>query len=203
MVAVVGPTGSGKSALLQAIARLVSIDSGRVIVDGQDIASASARSVSRHVGIAAPDLPLMRGTVRRNLIYRQPAASPEEIARVVVAWQLDEILADLPGGLDGWVTEHGANLSAGQRQILTLARAFMGNPRILVLDDPTTHLDRRGQEVFERIVTRHRGTILIATHDPSVMRWVDRIWRMDHGLIEQDGAAVNDVPRALATVTRG
>jgi ATP-binding cassette subfamily B protein len=183
IIAVVGPTGSGKSVLLQAMSRLVALDAGRVVVDGQDLAHATARSISRNIGVASPELPLMRGTVRRNLAYRTPDPRPEEINRVALAWQLDEVLADLPGGLDGWVTEHGTNLSAGQRQLLVLARACMGNPRILVFDDPTTFLDRRGREIFERIVTRHRGTVLIATHDDAVIGWADRVWHMDRGTI--------------------
>jgi ATP-binding cassette subfamily B protein len=192
IVAIVGPTGSGKSAVLHAIARLVRVESGRVLLDGQDVAASTARSLSNRIGIAMPDLPLMRGTVRRNLVYRDPDVGDDEVARVVLAWELDEILGGLPGGLDGWVTEQGANLSAGQRQALSLARAFVGNPRVLVLDDPTAYLDVRGVAVFERIVTRHRGTVLIATHDPEVIRLADRVWRMDRGTLTEE--RVTDEP---------
>ena len=191
VVALVGPTGSGKSTLIGALAGLVTFERGQVCIDGQDVAAVAPQSIRRAVGILSPDLPLMRGTIRRNVTYRQPAVSQPETARIVMQFGLDRWLADQPDGLDTWITEHGRSLSAGQRQLLALARAFLGNPPILALDEPSLHLDDAGKTSLRQALSRHAGTVVFATHDPFEVALADRVWVMDGGRIveDMDGAA--------------
>jgi ATP-binding cassette subfamily B protein len=181
IIAVTGPNGAGKSTLLRLVARLVEPTGGQVLVDGQDLAAVTPRSTFRLIGMAGPDLPLMRGTVRRNLTYRRPDADAAEIDRVLRLTGLDWLVADLPGGLGFWLVEGGRNLSAGQRQRIALARALLGNPPLLLLDTPTAHLDASEREVARRIVARHRGTVLLATDDPDELALADQVWVLDHG----------------------
>jgi ATP-binding cassette, subfamily B, bacterial len=181
IVAIVGPEGAGKSTLLQLVGGLLEPEAGRVLIDEQPIEERTLRSRLRRVGMVAPELPLMRGSLRRNLTYRRPSATSEELERVINLCHLDELIAELPDGLDTWVTEGGRNLSAGQRQRVALARAMVGNPRILLLDEPTTNLDGHSKAVFRRVIARHLGTVLLITHDPDEARLADEVWRIEDG----------------------
>jgi ABC-type multidrug transport system fused ATPase/permease subunit len=125
----------------------------------------------------------MRGTVRRNLMYRNPQASDDELQRIIMSCHLDEVLAVLPAGLDTWLNEAGNNLSSGQRQRLALGRALLGNPPILLLDEPTVNLDEASKEVFRRVITHHQGTVLLVTHDPAEAALADDVWMMRNGSI--------------------
>jgi ATP-binding cassette, subfamily B, bacterial len=185
LVAVTGPSGAGKSTLLGLVARLVDPACGQVLIDGQVLASTAPRSIYRHVGIVSPDLPLMRGTVRRNLTYGVPGATAEEIQRVVLAIGLDDVLAHLPDGLDAWVTERGGNLSTGQRQRIALGRAMLGNPPILLLDEPTANLDPASRQFFREVLLRHQGTVLLVTHDPDELAMADQVWVLERGTVTQ------------------
>ena len=129
----------------------------------------------------SPDLPLMRGSIRRNLTYRNPEATEAEISRVVMACNLDEVFADLPDGMEGWVTEGGMNLSVGQRQLLALGRAMLGQPPILLLDEPLANLDPRSQEIAQAALRRYLGTVLFVTHDPATADTADQVWRLERG----------------------
>jgi ATP-binding cassette, subfamily B, bacterial len=185
IVALVGPEGAGKSTLLQLVAGLHAPDGGQIVIDGQPVEQRTLRSRLRRIGMVAPELPLMRGTLRRNLTYRRPNASDEELRRVVTLCHLDELIDQLPDGFDHWIVEGGRNLSAGQRQRIALARALMGNPRILLLDEPTTNLDGTSKQVVRQVIGRHLGTVLLATHDPNEARMADQVWRIEDGhLIE-------------------
>ena len=185
LIAITGPNGAGKSTVLGLVARTVGQASGSVTVDGQPLGSVSPASTYRRIGMVAPDLPLMRGTVRRNLTYRMPNATPAEIDRVILNTSLDEVLDDLPGGITSWVTEAGKNLSVGQRQRIALGRALMGNPSLLLLDEPTANLDARGKEAFRRTLAHFQGTVLLVTHDRTELELADEVWVMADGrLIE-------------------
>lgn len=183
VVAIMGPTGAGKSTLLSVISGLEDADAGEVHVDGQPVAAHNLRSRLRQVGMVSPDLPLMRGTVRRNLTYRKPTATADEIRRIVLSCHLDEVLQAFPRGLETWLVEGARNLSVGQRQRLALGRALMGNPQVLLLDEPTVNLDEASKEVFWRVVSHHHGTILLVTHDPAEAALADEVWTMDAGRI--------------------
>lgn len=180
-VAILGPAGAGKSTLLGLVARMVDPLSGRVRIDGQDLADCTLQSTFKCLGVMSPDLPLMRGSIRRNLTYRDPAATEAEINRVVMTCHLDEVFADLPDGMDGWVTEGGLNLSVGQRQLLALGRAMLGHPPILLLDEPMANLDARSQDIAQDALRRYLGTVLFVTHDPATAEAADQVWRLEKG----------------------
>jgi ABC-type multidrug transport system fused ATPase/permease subunit len=184
-VAIVGPVGAGKSTLLGLVARLVEPSEGRVIIDDQPLDERTLRGSYRQISMVGPDLLLMRGTLRRNLTYRNPRASEHEVWRVVMATRLDAMIQQMPGGLDSWITEGGGNLSAGQRQRIALGRAILGNPRILLLDEPTTNLDAESKRVFQQVMTRHHGTVLLVTHDPEEAALADQVWLMREGRIAE------------------
>ncbi len=185
VVAIMGPTGSGKSSMLRLVARSLEPSSGLILVDDQELADCSLGSLRRQVSMVSQDIPLMRGTVRRNLTYRVPRADEGEVARLSLTWRLGEAFAATTGGLDGWVTEGGGNLSAGQRQRLSLARGTLGNPRILLLDEPTLGLDTEGREIFRRVLGSYRGTVLLVTHEPADAVLADEVWVVERGAIAE------------------
>jgi ABC-type multidrug transport system fused ATPase/permease subunit len=181
VVALVGPNGAGKSTLLSLAARLIDPDEGRIALDGQDLAKHSLASVRRAVGMMSPDLPLLRGTIDKNLRYRWPDAPAEEVDRVRVLCEIDQVLAELPEGEQTRVSEGGGNLSLGQRQRIALARALLGNPSILLLDEADAHLDHDSSAVLDRIIADYRGTILFVTHSGDRLAASDIIWHIEDG----------------------
>lgn len=183
ILAIVGPEGAGKSTLLQLVAGLHEPDAGQVLIDGQAVEQFTLRSRLRRIGMVGPELPLMRGTLRRNLTYRRPSVSDEELRRVVALCHLDELITELPEGLGHWIVEGGRNLSAGQRQRIALARALMGNPRILLLDEPTTNLDGNSKQIIRQVIGRHLGTVMLVTHDPDEARMADEVWWIEDGRV--------------------
>ncbi len=180
-VVIVGPNGAGKSTLLYLAARLIEPDKGRILLDGQDIATHSLKSVHRAISMVSPDLPLLRGTVKKNLLYRWPKAPAKEIDRVWSLCGIHELLAELPKGDRTRVTEEGNNLSLGQRQRIMLARAFLGNPKVILLDEADVHLDKDAGEVLNRILSEYNGTVLWVTHNPDRLDTADRIWEIKNG----------------------
>jgi ATP-binding cassette subfamily B protein len=135
--------------------------------------------------MAAPHLPLLRGSVERNLRYRHPDATDEELARVVELCGLGDVLAELPDGLRSRVRDGGVNLSAGQRQRLALARALLGEPRVLLLDEPDANLDVSAREAVDRVIRNRRGhsTILVVSHRAEALALADVSWRLENGRI--------------------
>ncbi len=199
LVVVTGPVGSGKSTLLRLVGRLMEPTQGQVLLDGIDLATTSPRSTFRYVGMVSPDLSLMRGTVRRNVTYSRPDASQAELDRVTALTGLDEVLARLPQGIDTWVTEGGRNLSAAQRQLVALARAMMGNPPVLLFDEPFAHLDPATAAHMRRVVSRHQGTVLMVSHSAADLEAADLVWHLDANGLEQMTAAEH-VRRRRATM---
>lgn len=187
VVALVGPNGAGKSTLLSLAARLIDPDQGVVRLDGQDLAKHSLASVRRAIGMAGPDLPLLRGTVEKNLRYRWPDAPAQEIARVRALCGVDEVLAELPEGEKTRVSEGGVGLSAGQRQRIALARALLGNPPLLLLDEIDANLDPKASAVVDRVLAGYRGTILLVTHRLDHLSSADVIWYMESGRVVESG----------------
>jgi ABC-type multidrug transport system fused ATPase/permease subunit len=196
VVALVGANGAGKSTLIALAARLVDPDRGRVLLDGQDLRSRNLASVRAAIGITGPDLPLLSGTLERNLLYRQPRAGEQEIARVTALCGLRELVDELPGGWHAQVGEGGTRLSAGQRARLTLARAVLGNPSVLMLDEAETHLDRAAAEMVNRVLADHPGTALVATHRREIVERADVVWCLHEGRVVEAGP-----PDALLTGT--
>ena len=185
VVAITGEGGSGKSTLLGLVSRTVDPDGGCVIIDGQMLSKTALRSASRWIGAAGPELPLMRGSLWRNITYASPRASEEEVERVLSATGLDEMLLDLPYGLQTWVTEGGLNLSYSQRQRIALARALVGNPPILLLDEPTLGLDQKAKADFAAILARYDGTVLIATQDPREIAMANTVVVLKGGAVAE------------------
>lgn len=188
VVALVGPNGAGKSTLLSLAARLIDPDEGVIRLDEQDIASHSLASVRRAIGMAGPDLPLLRGTVDKNLSYRWPDAPIEEIQRVRSLCGIEQVLAELPEGDQTRISEGGAGLSAGQRQRIALARAILGNPPLLLLDEVDANLDAQATAVVDRVLAEHPGTVLLITHRADRLAAADEIWYLEKGRLVEAGS---------------
>ncbi|MBD2204964.1 ABC transporter ATP-binding protein [Calothrix sp. FACHB-1219] len=187
IVAIVGPNGAGKSTLLSLAARLVDPDQGVIRLDGQDLTQHSLKSVRRAIGMAALDLPLLRGSVDKNLRYRWRDAPIEEITRVRQLCGIDELLAELPEGEKTRVAEGGKGLSAGQRQRIALARAILGNPPVLLLDEVDANLDAQAAAVVDRILAEYQGTVLIITHRKERLAAADAVWHLEAGRLIEAG----------------
>jgi ABC-type multidrug transport system fused ATPase/permease subunit len=186
-VAVIGPNGAGKSTLVAVAARLLDPDRGRVLIDGHDLAEVTLASARRAVGIAGPDLPLLRGTVDYNVRYRSKRASAEELERVRELCALDELAAALPRGMETKVAEDGRGLSAGQRQRIALARALLGRPAVLLLDEADANLDEQARAVVDRVVDdqRLRGSVLVVTHRRELVERCDEVWALEGGRLAE------------------
>ncbi|HEB86970.1 MAG TPA: ABC transporter ATP-binding protein, partial [Gammaproteobacteria bacterium] len=187
VIAVVGPNGAGKSTVLSLVARLVDPECGTVQLDGKDLCKLARDSLHRVVSVASPDLPLLSGTIRKNLCYRWRSAPEAELARVRALCGIDELLDDLPDGEDTRIAEGGVSLSAGQRQRIVLARAILGSPLLLLLDEADTNLDPGARAVFNEILTSHEGTVLMVTHQLDSALRADILWYMENGKLIATG----------------
>ncbi len=188
-IAIVGPNGAGKSTLLLAATRLIQPESGAILLDGQDLAAYSLTSVHRAVSMASPDLPLMRGTVEDNLRYRWQQAPDEEITKISAFCALDELIKALPNGMKTRINDAGVNLSLGQRQRIALARALLGEPAVLLLDEADANLDPQAGAVLRRILEEYHGTILLVTHRLEYAAKADVIWHLQDGRLIDSGPA--------------
>lgn len=180
-LALIGDNGAGKSTLLQVIARLVDPTKGKVLIDGQDISSCNPASVRQEIGIVSPDLPLMKGSVRYNLRYRVPEATEEELSRVVKLCGIDSLLAQLPDGESFRVQEGGRNLSLGQRHKLAIARALLGQPSILIVDEIDANLDQQAALILEDVLKTYTGTLLLVSRSTERLALVDTCWHLASG----------------------
>lgn len=187
MVAVVGPNGSGKSTLLNLAARLIDPERGKVLVDGHELAERSLTSIRQNIGMVSPDLPLMRGSLERNLRYRCRNASEEELRRVCELCGVDQLIRELPLGLRSRVSEGGLNLSLGQRQRVALARALLGGPKILLLDEADANLDPVSVAAMDRVLSGYSGTVLFVTHRLDRIAGADLVWHIADGRVVQAG----------------
>ncbi len=189
MLGVVGPTGSGKSTLVDLVCRFYDPDSGAVLVDGHDVRSLPIAWYRRHIGIVLQESFLFYGTIAENIAYGRPLASREEIMDAARAARAHEFILRLPDGYDSVVGERGQTLSGGERQRIAIARALLIDPRILVLDEATSAVDTRTereiQEALDRLV-QGRTTIAVA-HRLSTLRHANRIVVLDAGRIVESG----------------
>ena len=187
VVALVGPNGAGKSTLLSLTAGLMDLKQGKIYLDGQDITQVEPSSLHRAVGVMTPDLPLLRGSIERNLSYRWPGAPEQTLADARHLCDIDQLLAGLPNGIRTRVTEDGANLSLGQRQRIGLARAILGSPRLLLLDEVDANLDHSAALALRRVLAEYPGTVLLVTHRLDWLKLADQVWHIDNGQLVEKG----------------
>jgi ATP-binding cassette subfamily B protein len=176
-VAIVGQTGSGKTTLVKLINRIYDVSSGRVLVDGVDVRDWNLEALRRQISIIEQDIFLFSQTIAENIAFGYPEASLEEIVEAAAAAQADEFIRSFEKGYDTVIGERGVTLSGGQRQRLALARAFLTQPSILILDDSTSAIDSATEDKIQRaIYTAAQGrTTFIITHRLSQIRWADVI----------------------------
>jgi ATP-binding cassette subfamily B protein len=187
-LALVGTTGSGKTSLLNLVPRLYDVTEGAVVLDGHDIRDRTLSSLRRVVGVAFDDPLLFSASVRENLLLGWPDASDEDLEVAVATAQADFVY-DLPWGLDTRVGEQGLSLSGGQRQRLALARAIVGRPAVLVLDDPLSSLDVHTETLVEEALARvlASSTAIVAVHRPSTLALADRVAFLQDGAVRAVG----------------
>lgn len=190
VIGIVGKSGSGKSTLTRLIQRLYSPERGRVLLDGADLALADVTSLRRQIGVVLQENLLFRRTVRENIALANPAAALEEVIAAATLAGAHEFILELPDGYETLVGEHGASLSGGQRQRIAIARALMGNPRILILDEATSALDYESERIIQQNMARicARRTVIIIAHRLSAVRHADRIVVMERGQVIEQGA---------------
>lgn len=189
-VALVGSTGSGKTTVVNLLERFYDIDSGEIQIDGQNIAEASRDSLRKNVAIVLQDTVLFSDTVRSNLMYANENASPKQLEEAVRMSRCEELLKNLPEGYDTVLTAGGENISQGQRQLLAIARAFIADPKILILDEATSNVDTRTEKAIQnamQLIMQNRTSIVIA-HRLSTIRDSDIIVVMDKGQIVESGS---------------
>jgi ATP-binding cassette, subfamily B, bacterial len=196
-MAIVGVTGSGKTSLVSLVPRLYDVTSGRITIDGRDVRDFTLESLRGVVGMAFEEPTLFSMSVRENLTLGRPDASDADVAEALAVAQA-EFVYELPWGLATRVGEQGLSLSGGQRQRLALARAVLGKPRVLVLDDPLSALDVHTEALVEQALARvlHGTTALLVVHRPSTVALADRVALLRDGVID----AVGTHSELLATV---
>lgn len=188
-VALVGSTGSGKTTVVNLLMRYYDIDSGVIRIDGQNIAEVARDSLRKNVAIVLQDTVLFSDTIRNNLLYANEAATQTQLDEAVRMSRCETMLKMLPDGYDTVLTAAGANLSQGQRQLLAIARAFVADPKILILDEATSNVDTRTEKAIQsamQLIMKDRTSIVIA-HRLSTIRDADIIVVMDQGRIVEQG----------------
>jgi len=189
-VAIVGPTGAGKTTLVNLIMRFYDVDSGRITMDGVDIVSMRRAELRGQVGMVLQDTWLFEGTIFDNIVYGRPEASAKEVLAAAEAAFVDRFVNHLPQRYDTLVTESEGNLSAGERQLITIARAFLADPALLILDEATSSVDTRTEVLLQnamRGLRRDRTSFVIA-HRLSTIRDADLILMMEQGRIVEQGS---------------
>ncbi|OBK41982.1 ABC transporter ATP-binding protein [Mycobacterium sp. 1245111.1] len=188
-VAIVGPTGVGKTTLVNLLMRFYDVDAGRILIDGVDITTVSRQSLRSRIGMVLQDTWLFSGTIAQNIAYGRPDASDEEVVAAAQAAYVDRFVHSLPAGYDTQVSDGGSNISAGERQLITIARAFLARPQLLVLDEATSSVDTRTELLIAKATheLRRDRTSFIVAHRLSTIRDADVIMVMEAGKIVEHG----------------
>ncbi|MBT2209916.1 ABC transporter ATP-binding protein [Actinomadura sp. NEAU-AAG7] len=188
-VALIGRSGAGKSTVFALAERFYDPDRGEVLVEGVRADSLSRDGHRSRIGLVEQDCPVLDGTLRENLVYAVPEAGEEEIRRAVAMTNLDELVSRLPEGLDTRVGEHGRELSGGERQRLAIARALVARPRLLLLDEPTSHLDLESEVALHRAIEEAAGrcALLVIAHRFTTVRAAAGVIVLDQGRIAASG----------------
>ncbi|MBP2269023.1 ATP-binding cassette subfamily B protein [Pseudarthrobacter sp. PvP004] len=188
-IAIVGPTGAGKTTLVNLMMRFYELDSGRITLDGVDIASLSRQELRSRMGMVLQDTWLFGGTIRDNIAYGRPTASEAEIMEAAQATYVDRFVRSLPEGYDTLLDDEGGNVSAGEKQLLTIARAFLSRPSVLILDEATSSVDTRTEVLVQKAMNALRSdrTSFVIAHRLSTIRDAHLILVMEAGQIVEQG----------------
>ncbi len=188
-VAIVGPTGAGKTTLVNLLMRFYELRSGRILLDGTDIATMDREELRDAMGMVLQDTWLFEGTIEENLAYGADAASHEQVVAAAEAARADRFIRTLPGGYDTVLSDEGSQVSAGEKQLLTIARAFLSEPSILILDEATSSVDTRTEVLIQQAMQTLRSgrTSFVIAHRLSTIRDADVILVMERGRIVEQG----------------
>jgi ATP-binding cassette subfamily B protein len=189
-VAIVGPTGAGKTTLVNLLMRFYDIDEGAIMLDGVDTAKMSRQELRANMGMVLQDTWLFGGTIRENITYGNLDATDDEILAAARACYVDRFVHSLPDGYDTVIDDEGGTVSAGEKQLLTIARAFLANPTILILDEATSSVDTRTEVLIQEAMAalRSNRTSFVIAHRLSTIRDADTILVMEHGQIVEQGS---------------
>ena len=196
-VAIVGPTGAGKTTLVNLLMRFYEVDSGQILIDGADISTVSRHSLRSRIGMVLQDTWLFSGTIAENIGYGRPGATGGEIDEAAKAVYVDRFVQTLPDGYDTWLSDDGGNISAGEKQLITIARAFLSRPQLLILDEATSSVDTRTEALIQHAMgeLRRVHTSFIIAHRLSTIRDADLILVMEGGRIVEQGSHAELVAR--------
>jgi len=188
-VAIVGPTGAGKTTLVNLIMRFYEIDGGRITLDGVDIATMSRHELRANVGMVLQDTWLFSGTIRENIVYGNLDCTEEQFHEAARATYVDRFVHSLPDGYDTLIDDEGGTVSAGEKQLITIARAFLADPTILILDEATSSVDTRTELLIQKAMAalRSQRTSFVIAHRLSTIRNADLILVMSAGNIVEQG----------------
>ena len=188
-IAIVGPTGAGKTTMVNLILRFYELNAGRITLDGTDIAKMTRNDLRGRIGMVLQDTWLFKGTIRENIAYGNPNATEEQIIEAAQATYVDRFVRTLPLGYDTILDDEASNVSAGEKQLLTIARAFLSRPTVLILDEATSSVDTRTEVLVQRAMAalRKDRTSFVIAHRLSTIRDADLILVMEHGDIVEQG----------------
>ncbi len=188
-VAIVGPTGAGKTTLVNLLMRFYDLDGGTITIDGIDIASIPRQDLRSNIGMVLQDAWLFGGTIRENIAYGRPGATEEEIIEAATATFVDRFVHSLSDGYDTVIDEEASNISAGEKQLITIARAFLADPSLLILDEATSSVDTRTELLVQHAMSALRSgrTSFVIAHRLSTIRDADLILVMEDGAIVEQG----------------
>ena len=202
-VAIVGPTGAGKTTLVNLVMRFYELNGGRITLDGQDIAEMRRADLRSRIGMVLQDTWLFEGTIRENIAYGRLDATEREIREAAKATFVDRFVHSLPQGYDTIVDDEGANISAGEKQLITIARAFLADPALLILDEATSSVDTRTELLLQHAMAALRTdrTSFVIAHRLSTIRDADLILVMENGAIVEQGTHEQLIAKGAAYAT--
>jgi ATP-binding cassette, subfamily B, multidrug efflux pump len=188
-VAIVGPTGAGTTTLVNLIMRFYEPDGGRITLDGVDTQAMTREDLRGRTGMVLQDTWLFAGSIRDNIAYGRPGATEEEMLAAATAAYVDRFVHALPDGYDTQLEDEGGNISAGEKQLITIARAFLARPSVLILDEATSSVDTRTEVLVQRAMKalRQDRTSFVIAHRLSTIRDADLILVMEEGSIVEQG----------------